>query len=283
MVKVNKVINNNLIRSYDENHREVLVMGRGIGFKKKPGDIVDDSLVEKVYRIEDKGIEGKLGALLSEIPAEHIRVANLVIDYAKQTMSNPLNDTIYISLTDHLNFAIERAEKGQALKFGLLWEIQKYYNGEYQIGLESIEIVKRELGIELPVDEAGFIAIHLVEASMNGSTTEVVEQSMAMIKEILSIVQYHYGIELDEHSLAYERFMVHLKFFITRALKQEPLTDDSHLYQVLEPIYKNDFACCEKIRTFFAKTMGFYIPDAEIVYLAIHLHRITESNEKERE
>lgn len=34
-MKVNKVINNNLVRSFDEKGNEVLVMGCGLGYKKK--------------------------------------------------------------------------------------------------------------------------------------------------------------------------------------------------------------------------------------------------------
>lgn len=51
-MQVDKVINNNLIRSHDEKGQEVLVMGCGIGFKKKPGEYIDDGKVEKVYVLQ---------------------------------------------------------------------------------------------------------------------------------------------------------------------------------------------------------------------------------------
>ena len=43
---IDKVINNNIISAFEESGTEVVVMGRGIGFKKKPGQIVPSEQVE---------------------------------------------------------------------------------------------------------------------------------------------------------------------------------------------------------------------------------------------
>ena len=51
---VDKVINNNLVRSKNEKGQEVLVMGCGLGFKKRPGDPIDDGKIEKVYTLNDR-------------------------------------------------------------------------------------------------------------------------------------------------------------------------------------------------------------------------------------
>lgn len=37
---INKVINNNVLSTHDENNREIVLMGKGIGFQKKVGDEV---------------------------------------------------------------------------------------------------------------------------------------------------------------------------------------------------------------------------------------------------
>ncbi|WP_281714705.1 CAT RNA binding domain-containing protein [Allobaculum stercoricanis] len=47
-MQVEKVINNNIIRTLDENSNELIVMGSGLGFKKKPGDPVDKTKIEKI-------------------------------------------------------------------------------------------------------------------------------------------------------------------------------------------------------------------------------------------
>ena len=271
-MKVVKTINNNLVRSYEKG-TEVLVMGSGIGFQKKPGDEIDSSRIEKVYRISDQGIESKLAQIVDQIPAEHLRVANLIIDYARSVLSLPLSDRIYVDLTDHLSFAIERYEKGMTLRNPLLWDIRKFYNSEYLVGCEALEMINRELGISLPEDEAGFIALHLVEAS-TGETSSEVEQNMDLISHILLLIRYYFQIELDESTLAYERFMVHLKFFVERAVSGTLKEDDDSLYQQMRKTYTEEFACADKIRNYLLAEKGIEVPRSETVYLAIHIYRV---------
>ena len=51
VMEINKIINNNIVSSADQNGRELIVMGRGIGFGKKPGQKIDEESVEKIFRI----------------------------------------------------------------------------------------------------------------------------------------------------------------------------------------------------------------------------------------
>ena len=57
---IQKVINNNVISAYDENQQEVVIMGKGIGFKAHTGDAIDESRVEKVFRIENEKLSRQL-------------------------------------------------------------------------------------------------------------------------------------------------------------------------------------------------------------------------------
>ena len=61
---IEKVINNNIVSAFDEDGREVVIMGRGIGFGVRPGAAVRDSKVEKVFRIESSNIAEQLKELL---------------------------------------------------------------------------------------------------------------------------------------------------------------------------------------------------------------------------
>ena len=82
-MKVKKVINNNLVKSYNEKNEEILVMGCGIGFKKSIGDEIDESKIEKIYISKDKEVSNKLITLLENLPIEYIQSANEIISYAK--------------------------------------------------------------------------------------------------------------------------------------------------------------------------------------------------------
>ena len=126
-MKVVKVINNNLIKSFDDKNNEILVMGCGLGFKKVPGDEIDERLIEKIYTINEKTNSSQLIQLLEKIPIEQIQTTNEIISFAKASLGKKLNQNIYITLVDHINFAIERQQNGVTIRNALLWEIKKLY------------------------------------------------------------------------------------------------------------------------------------------------------------
>lgn len=109
---IQKVINNNVISAYDENQQEVVIMGKGIGFKAHTGDAIDESRVEKVFRIENEKLSRQFQEILENIPLEHMQLTSDIITYAKKNLNVQLNQSIYITLTDHINFAIQRQVQG---------------------------------------------------------------------------------------------------------------------------------------------------------------------------
>ncbi|NRY63239.1 BglG family transcription antiterminator LicT [Clostridium beijerinckii] len=276
-MKIEKIINNNLIQSFDNNNKEVLIMGCGLGFGKKVGDIIDQSKVEKIYSLEDKNYSNKLVELLSDIPLEVIQATNEIVSYSKYSLGKKLNDNIYILLTDHINFAIERVRKGLLFKNKLLWEIKRFYNHEFLIGKEAVQIIKNKLNVELPEDEAANIALHIVNAQLNSSNMDDTMGMTNMIQNILNIVKFHYKLELDEYSLHYERFITHLKFFSQRIFRGNEIEDeDTSLSEIMKEKYKEAYKCAEKIRKYIKSEFNTDLTDEEMMYLAVHINRVTK-------
>lgn len=275
-MKVSKVINNNLVRSRDEKDQEILVMGCGLGFKKKVGDEIDQTKVERIYTCNDKASSNRLISLLEKIPLEHVQVTNEILSYARVALGKKLNENVYITLTDHIDFAINRYKKGMTLRNALLWEIKKFYNHEYLVGKEALAIIERKLGITLPEDEAGFIALHLVNASMDELSMAKTTDMTKMMQNILNIVKYHFGMDLDEYSIHYERFVTHLKFFAQRVLSGTIIEDqDKQFLAVLKEQCKKEYECTEKVKSYVKKEFGTDLTEDEMIYLTIHIKRIT--------
>ncbi|MFQ7596258.1 BglG family transcription antiterminator LicT [uncultured Clostridium sp.] len=278
-MKIDKIINNNLIRTFDNNGKEILVMGCGLGFQKKIGDTIDRSKIEKIYAIENKNDSNKLMNLLSEIPLEYIQVSNEIISYAKYSLGKRLNDNIYISLTDHISFAIERYKQGLNFKNALLWEIKRFYNHEFLIGKEALTIIKKRLDIMLSEDEAASIALHIVNAQLNSRDMNDTLDITKMIQNILNIVKFHFNIELDEYSLHYERFITHLKFFAQRILSGKVVkSDDANFCEMIKEQYKDAYLCAEKVKKYILKEFNHEISDEEIMYLTVHIKRIVKKD-----
>jgi len=275
-MKVKQVLGSNIISALDEGN-EILLMGKGIGFGVKPGNHVDESKVSKVFSLKKQEIN-QFAELVEKIPESHIRCAAEVISYAKVTLNKKLNDNIYLTLTDHLSYAVERKNQGIEFKNALLWEIKKFYHREYLIGLEALDIVKERLGVELSADEAGYIALHIVNAELDTEMKQSIEITQ-VIQDLLNIVRYHFGITIDEETLAYERFITHLKFFIQRAVrKQSYETGDMEFCNMIYRQYPDAHRCALKMVTYMERKMNYDLTDEEIMYLTVHIKRIIQVN-----
>ena len=53
-VKIIRVLNTNAVVSVDSQGMELIMTGPGIGFKKRKGENIDQSLVDKTYHLENK-------------------------------------------------------------------------------------------------------------------------------------------------------------------------------------------------------------------------------------
>lgn len=142
---IEKVINNNIVSAYDETGREVVVMGRGLGFGVKAGAPINEAKIEKVFRIKSQSIAEQFKELLANMPLEHAQISNDIISYAKSKLKLKLNQSIYVTLTDHINFAIDRYSRGINLENALLWEIKRFYPQEYELGRYAVALIKERL------------------------------------------------------------------------------------------------------------------------------------------
>ena len=49
MIKIEQPFNNNVVMGWDRKHGEVVIVGKGIGFHAKKGDIIDESKIQKIF------------------------------------------------------------------------------------------------------------------------------------------------------------------------------------------------------------------------------------------
>ncbi|OCG44807.1 transcription antiterminator LicT [Gilliamella sp. Choc5-1] len=274
-MKVYKILNNNVIVTLDAKGNELIVTGRGIGFKKREGDLIDTSLIEKQFSLDNKETYPKFEELLSKIPFEVLTTSEIIINHTKQCIDGKLQDSIYISLTDHIHFAIERHKQGFDIPNGFLWEIKKFYPKEFQIGLYALSIIKERLSVELPEDEAGFITFHIINAQLNDTMPNIVNMTKIM-REILNIVKYHFNFEYDENCLSYQRFVTHLKFFAHRILisHSKQTQQDNSLYELVRQKYKLAYLCTKQIDLHLIQQYQHPLSDDESLYLTIHIERL---------
>lgn len=272
---IEKVINHNIISAYEKSGAEVIVMGRGIGFKKKQGEVVPADQISKIFRIKSRTLAEQFKELLANMPLERVRISDEIISHAKDHLKLKLNQSIYVTLTDHINFAIERVSQGIEPQNALLWEIKRFYPQEFQLGIYALELIQDRLDILLPEDEAGFIALHFVNAEYGTDIRDAVKFPDQM-QAIVDIVERDLGMLLDESSLHYERFMTHIKFLIQRIYRKELLSsEDRELSLLMQRKYPREYQCSLKVAEYIMQATGSRLSEEEIMYLSVHIRRVS--------
>lgn len=272
-MEISKVLNNN-VAVVIENNEEKIVMGRGICFKKKTGDTIAPETIDKVFYLHNQEVLSRFKELVVDIPLEYLEIGEEIMDEARLSLGKALNDNIYISMVDHIYTAVIRAKDDILVKNALLWDIQRFYKEEYQIGKKALEIIEKKTGVLLPNDEAGFIALHIVNGQLDEDVHDMYEITKIM-QEIENIVRYHFKIEFNEESAYYYRFITHLKFFAQRLVEhKKPNQKEDDLLEVVQVKYANAYQCVEKIAIYIKNQYNYELYDEEKLYLTIHIHRV---------
>ncbi|MGM0123614.1 beta-glucoside operon transcriptional antiterminator [Enterococcus sp. AZ194] len=274
-MEIKRVLNNNAAITLDQSGAEIIVLGKGIAFQKKKGDLMEEQMVEKIFHLSNSDVFLKFQELLTEIPLEYMNLSDEIITMAKSELGKKLNDSIYVSLSDHLYNSVKRFKEGIMMKNALLWDIRRFYPVEYRLAVNALEMIQKTLDLRLPEDEAGFIALHFVNAE-DVEANQDSYQVTKIMQEISNIVRYYFKIEFDEESLYFYRFITHLKFFAQR-LTSNKLHSDKHeedLVDVVKVRFQSAYACVEKVSEHIERNYQYVLTDEEKLYLTIHIHRV---------
>lgn len=272
-MRVLKAINNNVVSCVDDSGRELIAMGKGLGFRSRAGDVLRPEDAEKVFRMESDEEFSRFKDVLSQLPVRLLELCSRIIDHADHVLGRQLSESIYLTLTDHVNFALERMQRGIQLRNALVTEMRVFYPGEFAVGQYALEQIAAREGVQLPEDEAASIAMHLVNAQYNSSinTTMHVVQ---VLQPMIDIIEGWPGLRLNKTHLYYNQLIVDLKFIAMQAFSQTPSGwGGSELEDMAKRLYPEAYACAEATAGYLARQSGRPIPKEEQAHLAICIRR----------
>lgn len=275
---IQKIYNNNVVLVMDsESKKELVLAGCGIGFQKKVGQQVEQSKIEKKFVTENEALTKQITKVVTEVDENIFNISSKIIEYAKEYLSSNLDDYIYASLTDHIAFAFKRHEENIEIKNDLLYEIKRIHKNEFEIGKWAIDYINKEMNVKFPIDEAGFIAMHIVNANYKEGTTESFLMTN-IINEILDIIKNYYDIEFEEEDFNYDRLITHLKFFAKRLIKKENQEDKNNdLIDLIKLQYKKPYDCSCIIKRYIEKEYEYVVTEDELLYLTLHINKVISS------
>jgi beta-glucoside operon transcriptional antiterminator len=277
-MRIKKIINNNILCAVDDKGNELIVTGRGIGFQRHRGETIDTALIERTYRMEEKTGQRKLRELVEKIPIEHLSLTEELIKHITSQIPQKLNESLLITMADHISFAILRKAQGVEFSNPLKGSIMCYYPTEYHLGQYCLGVIREHLGVTLHEDEAAFLALHIVNAELSTNMSEMYDITK-LIEGTISVVEYFYKKEFDRESLDFNRFVVHLRYFAQRLFQGKMMEDaqgerDEVFRQLIMKNCKEHYKCAQCVADYIKNTYQKNLSDEELTYLTIHLKRI---------
>ncbi|MDO4467480.1 MAG: PRD domain-containing protein [Bacillota bacterium] len=275
MAIIKKVLNSSVVMIEDENQKDYIVLGKGIGYGKKRNENIDiDSREYQLYLPLNHPKTKQIIDLLYSISPAVFEVTTEIIEMARKELRVKFNDSLYFTLSDHLNFALERYKENLVVKNRLLWEIKNFYEAEYEAGYKALEIFNKKFNVELPEDEAVNIAFHFVNAQFPEDSKQDSAKTAKLIGEIVNLVMYSLSKQIDKKSIHYVRFLTHIRFFVERYFDDKMIDDNYGLYLTIHDKCKKEEEIANKIRTLLIKKYQKDIPNEEIAFLTIHINRL---------
>ncbi|MBF4693750.1 PRD domain-containing protein [Fusibacter ferrireducens] len=276
-MRIVQVFNNNVVLVC-EGGKETVVLGTGIGFKKKYGDEINTDKICKRFVLKEKEKFKEVANIFNTLTSEEIDLIFRMVEFARDTLKIDVGDSIYPSLADHIHYVIDRSKDGIFVKNPLSSAIKYLYPAYYSIGLQCVEMIEKSMDVKLHQDEASSIVLHLLNAERSNSlaTMDLTMKQTTLIKEIVDIVRMYFGIELSENSISYNRFIVHLQYFVNKVINgYSEEAEDTFLFQQIKTNYRQSFECAQKINGYLQKSYDYKINCDELIYLTIHIQKIT--------
>ncbi|TWE01226.1 BglG family transcriptional antiterminator [Neobacillus bataviensis] len=279
VIKIKKVLNSSVVLVENEQKKEYILFGKGIGYGQKAGNVIEEHQADQMFLpVENIKVKEFLG-LLDTIPPVFIELTQQIVNFAEEKLNTKLNTGIYFTLMDHLNFAVERYKKNINITNRVYWEIKNYYSEEFDIGVYALKQMNEKLNIKLPIEEAANIAFHLINAQGEKKESKDGMKFAKMIGSIVNLVRYTLNININTENIHYTRFITHVKFFVERFYTDKMIDEkDNVLFEQIANLYPQAMDGAFKVKEYIKQVHEKTIPNAELAYLAVHIHRLISYN-----
>lgn len=280
-MKFQKKINNSVAWVINEENEKVIAMGKGISFGRQTGEDISREEIERIFTPEtqQKG-SNVLYQAIENISDDVLLLTEEISEQASKTLNiEGFDDSHYLALADHLNYALKRSSQ-DTLDYpeNLRWEVKKLYPQENEVAIDALYTIEKKTGIRLPKSEQTFLTYHFVNAQYDVRANIHSSQLATLINRAIEIIEYHYQMTLDQNSVNYIRFNTHLRYFILRQLNQEkePKIVDEQLIEVVKNNYRKAYQAAEKVGKMIEAKQGAEVNNDELFYLTLHINRVTE-------
>ena len=274
-MKIIRKINTSAAFAIDSKGREIIVIGKGIGFPKVPYELTDLSVIDRTFY----DVDSRYAELIATLPHAFLLAGAAIAEQAEIGLECRLNPNLPVILADHLTFANERLQKKIDLTAPIAYDIRHLYSKEIALGDKALVMVKEMTGIVFPSSEAINIAMHLINAEAEVKDINGIMQSLQIIDEVGRVLEKELHIELDRESYAYSRFVIHIRYLLQRLVRGEQIEESGiNLLGNIVREYPEAYECALKIARYLETEYGWICNKEEVLYLIIHIVRVQGKN-----
>lgn len=265
-----KVFNNNIVLVNSESNEKIL-FAKGIGFAKKPGEIIKKgTIIDKIFTIEKNENRMNFNNMIEIVESDFLAVCEEGIYEISKEINKELNENIHIALIDHLQFAVKRIRNKEIIENPFLVEIQTLYPKEFSLAKMIGNMVSNYSKVEIPDGEAAFIALHIHSAINDGDVSNTLRRNY-LGSTIVEHVESRLNIKIDKKSLDYARFLTHIKFALQRILENRHV--DNTLGEIIKNTYKESYLIAEEVADIIGDELNMKVKEDEVTFLTIHIER----------
>ena len=273
MYRVIKVLNNNGILVYhSETGKEMILLGNGVGFGKRPTQQIDCLPGARVYSLVTRKKDQSALKAVNGIQPVFIEAAGRIIEEAEKVFQN-MNRDILLPMADHIALAAKRAEENRQIPNPFTPDIRVLFSKEYTVALRGRDIIREMMGYEISDDEVGFITIH-IHAGLSDEQVFQTLDTTRIINEGIRMIENAFGQKFEEDSLAYTRLMSHLYYMVARTRNGESTKADFNDF--IFSNYPETGKAAEDVCRFMGQELKKEVAREEIGFLAIHIQRVID-------
>ncbi len=277
MFRVVKALNHNtLIAIAEDDHREYLLIGRGIGFGRKVSERINipEGVEYTMYSLQEQTERGKAMELVKGVDPIFLEIAGSVLQESEKVFGK-IDRKILFPMADHIAFAVQRIREDKQISNPLTGDIRVLFYKEYKTAECLKRILKERLQIEIDEHEVGYVALH-IHSAIEDENVALSMQIAQSVRDCIELVEGAIGQKIDVMSLSYNRLMNHVRYMVVRSAKGEKLKlnmNDYILHQYPE-YYEMAADICKKLGT----QLRAPLDEVEIGYLAMHIGRVAEES-----
>ena len=276
MYRIVQALNNNVALVKNKYGEQAVVMGLRITYKKSKGDLIVSDKIEKVFSLKSSESKENFLTLLRDVPLDFITVTYDVIDSLSSKYHYPVQEYLYVTLTDHI-YCSYKAILDNTYQKSDIRQLSQEYQEEYQMATEALAIFRSKLLADFPDDEIGKIALHFINAkSLKVDDKKLKVRTAKTILEQVQKILEQYDIKRTKTNVNfYDRLMVHLTYFIEYLDRSRD--DNLSLLEMEDQIkqtYPKAYQIADEIYRIITTETGIDNYRSERFYIALHIQRL---------